>query len=50
MAKKASTGESQKETRTVAIDAEALAGKRFEYQEDISLVEDIDLMASTPRR
>ena len=45
---KASTGESSRETRTVAIDAEVLAGKRFEYQEDISLVEDIDLLASTP--
>jgi len=35
-------------TRTVSIDAEQLAGKRFEYQEDMSLVEDIDLMAATP--
>ena len=33
---------------TVAIDAETLAGKRFEYQEDISLVEDLDLMELTP--
>ena len=33
---------------TVAIDAEALAGRRFEYQEDISLVEDLDLMELTP--
>jgi len=32
----------------VAIDAESLAGKRFPYQEDRSLVEDIDLMAATP--
>ena len=32
----------------VAIDAESLAGMRFPYQEDRSLVEDIDLMASTP--
>ena len=31
-----------------AIDAESLAGKRFAYQEDRSLVEDIDLLASTP--
>ena len=31
-----------------SIDAEFLAGKRFEYQEDASLVEDIDLDASTP--
>ena len=35
---------------TVAIDAETLAGKRFEYQEDISLVEDLDLMELTPGR
>ena len=33
---------------TVGIDAEALAGRRFEYQEDISLVEDLDLMELTP--
>ena len=33
---------------TVAIDAEALAGRRFEYQEDISLVEDLNLMELTP--
>ena len=31
-----------------SIDAEFLAGHRFPYQEDISLVEDIDLMALTP--
>ena len=31
-----------------AIDTESLAGKRFPYQEDRSLVEDIDLMAATP--
>ena len=31
-----------------AIDAEYLAGRRFEYQEDRSLVEDVDLMAATP--
>ncbi len=35
-------------TRTVSIDAEQLAGRRFPYQEDISLVEGIDLMAATP--
>jgi hypothetical protein len=34
--------------RSVSIDAEQLAGRRFPYQEDVSLVEDIDLMASTP--
>ena len=32
----------------VAIDAESLAGQRFAYQEDRSLVEDIDLLAATP--
>ena len=31
-----------------SIDAEYLAGRRFAYQEDISLVADVDLMASTP--
>ena len=30
------------------IDAEYLAGRRFPYQEDISLVADVDLMAATP--
>jgi hypothetical protein len=30
------------------LDAEYLAGKRFEYQEDMSLVEDVDLLAATP--
>ena len=48
MAESASTGESPRETRTVAIDAEVLAGKRFAYQEDMSLVADIDLLAATP--
>ena len=48
MANTASTGESPRETRTVAIDAEVLAGKRFAYQEDISLVADVDLLAATP--
>ena len=48
MAGSASTGESSRETRTVAIDAEVLAGKRFAYQEDMSLVEGIDLLAATP--
>ena len=33
---------------TVSIDAEALAGKRFDYQEDRSLVEDLDIMELTP--
>ena len=31
-----------------SIDAEFLAGRRFPYQEDIALVEDIDLLAATP--
>ena len=31
-----------------SIDAEVLAGHRFPYQEDISLVEDVDLEAATP--
>ncbi len=38
-------GEPQK---VVAIDAEYLSGKRFPYQEDIGLVEDVDLIAATP--
>jgi hypothetical protein len=36
------------EERFVALDAERLAGKRFPYQEDMSLVEDVDLDAATP--
>jgi hypothetical protein len=31
-----------------SIDAEFLSGQRFPYQEDMSLVEDIDLEAATP--
>jgi hypothetical protein len=31
-----------------SIDAEYLSGKRFPYQEDMSLVEDVDLLAATP--
>lgn len=31
-----------------SIDAEFLSGKRFPYQEDASLVEDIDLLEATP--
>ena len=30
------------------LDAEYLAGRRFPYQEDMSLVEDVDLVAATP--
>ena len=33
---------------TRSIDAEYLAGRRFPYQEDVSLVQDVDLLASTP--
>ena len=36
------------EERFVALDAERLAGRRFPYQEDIGLVEDVDLLAATP--
>jgi hypothetical protein len=38
-------GEPQK---VVAIDAEYLSGKRFAYQEEMALVEDVDLVAATP--
>jgi hypothetical protein len=31
-----------------SIDAEYLSGRRFPYQEDISLVEDVDLLSATP--
>jgi hypothetical protein len=34
--------------KIIGIDAEFLAGHRFPYQEDISLVEGVDLEASTP--
>ena len=34
--------------KIVAIDTEELSGQRFAYQEDISLVQDIDLEAATP--
>jgi hypothetical protein len=34
--------------KIVSIDAEYLSGKRFSYQEDISEVDDIDLMSATP--
>ena len=33
---------------TASIDAEYLAGRRFPYQEDMSLIEDVDLLAATP--
>ena len=35
---------------TTSIDAEYLAGRRFPYQEDMSLVQDVDLLAATPAR
>jgi hypothetical protein len=31
-----------------SLDAEVLAGHRFPYQEDVSLVENVDLVAATP--
>jgi len=34
--------------KVVAIDAEYLSGRRFPYQEDMSLVENVDLIAATP--
>ena len=36
------------EERHIAIDAETLAGKRFAYQEDMTLIDDVDLLAATP--
>jgi hypothetical protein len=38
----------QEPEKVVSIDAEYLSGHRFPYQEDISLVEDVDLLAATP--
>jgi hypothetical protein len=34
--------------KTVQLDAEELSGRRFPYQEELSLVEDVDLLAATP--
>ena len=34
--------------KIIGIDAEYLSGRRFAYQEDASLLEDVDLMAATP--
>jgi len=31
-----------------SLDAEFLAGRRFPYQEELALVEDVDLLAATP--
>jgi len=38
----------QEPEKITGIDAEYLSGKRFPYQEDISLVENVDLDAATP--
>ncbi|HEX2371478.1 MAG TPA: hypothetical protein VHI33_02575 [Solirubrobacterales bacterium] len=40
--------EAREPEKVISIDAEYLSGKRFPYQEDISVVEDIDLEAATP--
>ena len=34
--------------KIVDLDAEYLAGRRFPYQEDMSLIDDVDLLAATP--
>jgi hypothetical protein len=34
--------------KVFAIDAEYLSGRRFDYQEDLSLVDEVDLLAATP--
>jgi hypothetical protein len=34
--------------KTTQLDAEELAGRRFPYQTDIALVEDVDLLEATP--
>jgi hypothetical protein len=34
--------------KIVAIDSEYLTGQRYEYQEDMSIVDGIDLLAATP--
>ncbi len=34
--------------KIASIDAEYLSGRRFDYQEDMALVEDVDLEAATP--
>jgi len=38
----------QEPEKITSIDAEYLSGKRFPYQEDMSLIEDVDLLAATP--
>ena len=44
----AQAGDVREPEKVVSIDAEYLSGERFPYQEDMSLVEDIDLEALTP--
>src|SRR3979409_1799305 len=34
--------------KIVSIDAEYLSGRRFPYQEDMAVVDDVDLIAATP--
>jgi hypothetical protein len=34
--------------KTFGLDAEYLAGKRFPYQEDLALADEVDLLAATP--
>src|SRR5207253_8093229 len=34
--------------KKVALDAEYLSGRRFPYQEDLALLDDVDLVAATP--
>jgi hypothetical protein len=41
-------GDVREPEKIQSIDSEYLSGKRFPYQEDMSKVEDIDLMALTP--
>ena len=43
-----SAGARDEPQKITAIDSEYLSGKRFPYQEDRSLVEDVDLLAATP--
>ena len=40
--------EAREPEKVISIDAEYLSGKRFPYQEDISVVEEVDLEAATP--
>ena len=43
-----SAGDVKEPQKIQSIDAEFLSGRRFPYQEDISLVEGVDLESSTP--